>query len=445
MIALGITEKVMLGTALLGAVAGAVGCFAVLRRRALVGDMLAHAALPGVCLAFLVTGSRNLLGLSIGALVTGLLGVAIVSFVCRWTRTKEDAAIGIVLSTFFGAGVVLLSLIQRLGSGNQAGLDSYLFGETAAIQRKDIQLLAITAILALVLLIALFKEFKLLSFDGDFAHAQGWPITGLDMLMMGMLATVTIIGLPIVGVILMAALLIIPGAAARFWTDRLGHMLLISSGLGAAAGILGTWLSTPLPHKWLGFDPLGFGVSSANLPPGPLIVLAATTFFIVSIFFAPRRGIIARLIAEIRLRRRILREHMLRALYELSEPSLPELPIVAEARMIHHRGWSRLVVGWWLHRAEQNGWIYRISGTVQLTESGLREAAAVTKTHRLWELFLMEQADIPADHVDRDADDVEHLLPRPLLERLEARLAATGRLPQVVGGLPRSPHKISPE
>ncbi len=445
MIALGITEKVMLGTALLGAVAGAVGCFAVLRRRALVGDMLAHAALPGVCLAFLVTGSRNLLGLSIGALATGLLGVAIVSFVCRWTRTKEDAAIGIVLSTFFGAGVVLLSLIQRLGSGNQAGLDSYLFGETAAIQRKDIRLLAITAIVVLVLLIALFKEFKLLSFDLDFAHAQGWPITRLDMVMMGMLATVTVIGLPIVGVILIAALLIIPGASARFWTNRLGPMLFVSSGLGAAAGILGTWLSTPLPKKWLGFDPLGFGDSSANLPPGPLIVLAATTFFIVSIFFAPQRGIIARLIAEMRLRRRILREHMLRALYELSEPSLPKLPIVAESRMIHNRGWSRLLVGWWLRRAEQNGWIYRNSGMVQLTESGLREAAAVTKTHRLWELFLMEQADIPADHVDRDADDVEHLLPRLLLERLEARLAATGRLPQVSGELPRSPHEIPRE
>ncbi len=445
MIALGITEKVMLGTALLGAVAGAVGCFAVLRRRALVSDMLAHAALPGVCLAFLVTGSRNLLGLSIGALVTGLLGVAVVSFVCRWTRTKEDAAIGIVLSTFFGAGVVLLSLIQRLGSGNQAGLDSYLFGETAAIQRKDIQLLAITAIVALVLLIALFKEFKLLSFDGDFAHAQGWPITRLDMVMMGMLATVTVIGLPIVGVILMAALLIIPGAAARFWTNRLGPMLFVSSGLGAAAGIFGTWLSTPLPKKWLGFDPLGFGASSTNLPPGPLIVLAATTFFIVSIFFAPQRGIIAGLIAEMRLRQRILREHILRALYELSEPRLPELPIIAESRMIHYRGWSRLLVGWWLRRAEQNGLIYRINGTVQLTESGLREAAAVTKTHRLWELFLMEQADIPADHVDRDADDVEHLLPKHLLERLEARLAATGRLPQVIGELPRSPHEISPE
>ena len=191
--------------------------------------------------------------------------------------------------------------------------------------------------------------------------------------------------------------------------------------------------------------PLGFGASSTNLPPGPLIVLAATTFFIVSIFFAPQRGIIAGLIAEMRLRQRILREHILRALYELSEPRLPELPIIAESRMIHYRGWSRLLVGWWLRRAEQNGLIYRINGTVQLTESGLREAAAVTKTHRLWELFLMEQADIPADHVDRDADDVEHLLPQHLLERLEARLAATGRLPQVIGELPRSPHEISPE
>ncbi len=445
MIGLGVTEKVMLGTALLGAVAGAVGCFAVLRRRALVGDMLAHAALPGVCLAFLVTGNRHLLGLSIGALVTGVLGVALVSFVCRWTRTKEDAAIGIVLSTFFGAGIVLLSLIQRLGSGNQSGLDSYLFGETAAIQRKDIQLLAATAVITLALLIALFKEFKLLSFDGDFAQVQGWPITVLDMVMMGMLAVVTVIGLPIVGVILMAALLITPGAAARFWTNRLGPMLCVASCLGAAAGIAGTWLSTPRAEAWLGFDLLGFGTSSTSLPPGPVIVLAATAFFIVSLFFAPHRGIIARLLAEMRLRWRILREHVLRALYELSEDSLPELPIVKETRMIHHRGWSRLLVRLWLRRAEDDGLLNRYNGTVQLTEIGLREAAAVTKTHRLWELFLMEQTDIPADHVDRDADDVEHLLPKHLLERLEKRLAAAGRLPRVSGELPSSPHEISNE
>ena len=208
---------------------------------------------------------------------------------------------------------------------------------------------------------------------------------------------------------------------------------------------LGTWLATPRAEALLGFDLLGFGTTSASLPPGPVIVLAATVFFMASLCFAPQRGIIARFVAEMRLRRRILSEHVLRALYELSEQSLPELPIVEESRMIHHRGWSRLLVRLWLRRAEQDGLIYRSSGTVQLTENGVREAAAVTKTHRLWELFLMQHADIPADHVDRDADDVEHLLPRNLLEQLEKRLAAAGRLPQIGDEIPSSPHEISNE
>ena len=194
----------------------------MLRRRALVGDMLSHAALPGICIAFLIMGKRNLIGLSLGALATGLLGIGLVTLIRRWTRTKEDAAIGIVLSTFFGAGIVLLSIIQQQPSGNQAGLNSYLFGETAGITRHDIRLIAAVACICLVIVALLYKEFELLSFDPDFATAQGWPTLALDLLMMGTLAVVTIVGLPLCGVILMAALIILPGAAARFWTNRSG-------------------------------------------------------------------------------------------------------------------------------------------------------------------------------------------------------------------------------
>ena len=424
---IGIAGKIMLGTGLLGAIAGTVGCYAVLRRRALVGDMMAHAALPGICLAFVVTGQRDILGLSIGAFVAGVIGVIVVSFVCRWTRTKEDAAIGIVLSTFFGLGIVILSRVQRTGGGNQAGLDSYLFGETASMQFKDVLILAVTAVLAMALIMLLYKEFKLLSFDGDFATAQGWPTGALDLIMMGMLAAVTIVGLPLVGVILMAALLIIPGASARFWTNRLGPMLMVSAAFGVAAGGVGTWLAAR---------------ATADVPPGPLIVLAAATLFLMSMLFAPAHGLFARALSEIRLRRRIVREHILRTLYELSEAQLPELPTVQVAQVIDDRSWSRWMVELWLQNAERQGWIYRNHGAIQLTESGLSAAAAVTKTHRLWELYLMEKANIAADHVDRDADFVEHLLPKSLLKQLESRLAESGRLPVVTGELPSSPHEI---
>jgi manganese/zinc/iron transport system permease protein len=257
--------------------------------------------------------------------------------------------------------------------------------------------------------------------------------------MMAALAVVTIVGLPICGVILMAALIILPGAAARFWTDRLGQMLTIAAGAGAAAGVIGTLAASPLPERWLGFEPLG----ARGLPPGPLIVLAATAFFLVSLFFAPRQGLVARTWAELRLRTRIAREHLLRALYELSEDQLPERPFVDESQLVAHRAWSKWLVDWWLIRAERNGLVERRLTEIRLTPRGLSAAAEVTKTHRLWELFLVESAGVASDHVDRDADDVEHMLPKALVNDLERRLAEAGQLPVVPKTVPESPHELT--
>jgi manganese/zinc/iron transport system permease protein len=440
-----ITFNVMLGTALLGATAGAIGTFAVLRKRALVGDMLSHAALPGICLAFVIMQNRNLLGLSLGALATGLLAVGAVTVITRWTRTKEDAAIGIVLSTFFGAGIVLLSVVQRNTSGNQAGLDKFLFGETAGMRNSDIQLLTATALFTLVIVIALYKEFQLLSFDTDFAAAQGWPTLVLDLAMMGTLAVVTVVGLPIVGVILMAAMIILPGAGARFWTNHLGRTLVLASIAGAAAGVVGTFFASPLPGQWFGAGAEAAGASRKAIPPGPLIVLVAAAFFLCSLLLAPQSGVVARAFAELRLRLRISREHVLRALYELSESQLPSLPRISDAELIAHRAWDRRWLRWWLGRAESSGLVKREDGTVQLTPKGLIAAAEVTRTHRMWELFLVSSAGIASDHVDRDADDVEHMLPAPLIDELEKKLAAAGKLPVLPTKLPQSPHVISAE
>jgi manganese/zinc/iron transport system permease protein len=438
MMASSVTYNVMLGTALLGAISGVIGTFAVLRRRALVGDMLSHAALPGICIAFLILGSRDLVGLSIGALASGLVGIAIMILIRRWTRTKEDAAIGIVLSTFFGSGIVLLSIIQQHPSGNQAGLGSYLFGETAGITRHDIALIAGVAALCLVVVVLLYKEFELLSFDPEFAAAQGWPTLALDLVMMGTLAVVTVVGLPICGVILIAALIILPGAAARFWSNRLGHVLTLAALAGAGAGIVGTFIASPLTKRWFGVD----WFDASKVPPGPLIVLSAAAFFLFSLLVAPQQGIIARIIAELRLRYRMSVEHLLRALYELSEPQLPRLPFIEQSQIRSHRHWREWLFDWSLRRLSNRGLIERDNGKIQLTPTGLTAAAEVTRAHRLWELFLVTNAGIASDHVDRDADDVEHMLSEPLIRELEARLAHDGRLPLAPQHIPESPHEL---
>jgi manganese/zinc/iron transport system permease protein len=423
MISLSLSEKVMIGTALLGAMSGVIGSFAVLRGRALVGDMLAHAALPGVCLAFLITGQRHLLGLSIGALVSGLLAVTTVTVITRWTRTKEDAAIGIVLSTFFGLGVVLLSVVQKPStSGNKAGLGSYLFGEPGGMLTSDLVVLAIVAVVVLATVALFYKEFALVCFDSDFATSQGWPTLALDLAMMAMLAVVTVVGLPIVGVILMAAMIILPAATARFWTHRLPVLLVVSAALGAVAGVVGTRV--------------GHGY-----PAGASIVLAAASLFVVSLLFAPQRGIVPRLYGEYRLRKRVAEEHLLRALFELGEASLPTVPVIELRTLRDYRYWwslDRL-----LERAREEQLLVWTNGEIKLTPLGLRRAAQITKAHRLWELYLMRHADIAPDHVDRDADDVEHLLPESLVAKLEQELAAEGRLPTVLAEVPHSPHEIA--
>jgi manganese/zinc/iron transport system permease protein len=432
-----LTLIALLGTSLLGSVAGVLGSFAVLRRRALVGDLLSHAALPGLCLAFLILGRREFLGMLGGALLTGLVGVALMTLVCRWTRTKEDAALGIVLSTFFGGGIVLSSIIQSRPGTEPAGLESYIYGQVIGMTRLDLYLLAALAAVALLVVTLLYKEFQLLSFDPGFARAQGWPTLGLDMAMMGTLALVTVAGLPAVGVVLMAALLILPGATARFWTDRLGPLLLLSGIIGAASGAGGTLLSAGMLKPWLGFDPLAIG--EASPPTGPVIVLCGTAIFLFSVFFAPGRGVIARVWAGLRLSRKTARENLLRTMYELSEAQLPSLPEVSIDQLLRRRAWSRSRarrLAGWLVRA---GLAQRGPGGIRLSRKGLAEAGRMVRAHRLWELFLIQGAEIAPDHVHRDADSIEHLLTSEMIRLLEADLAAAGALP--ARPVPDSPHE----
>ncbi|MBN2477165.1 MAG: metal ABC transporter permease [Pirellulales bacterium] len=436
-----LTTIVLLGTSALGSVAGVLGSFALLRRRALMGDLLSHAALPGLCLAFLVMGQRHFAGMLLGALLTGLAGVVLITIVCRFTRTREDAALGIVLSTFFGAGIVLSSIIQhRPDGGAKAGLESYIYGQAVGMNRQDLYLIAGVSLAALSIVAMLFKEFKVLSFDPGFARAQGWPTWTLDMAMMGTLALVTVIGLPAVGVVLMAAMLILPGATARFWTDRLGPMLLLAGLIGGATGGFGTLLSAGVVKQWLGFDPLRFGDTESNLPTGPVIVLSGTALFLFSVFFAPQRGVLARLWSEMRLRRKIGRENLLRTLYELSEPALASPAEISIDQLLRRRAWSRPRAHWLLWRATRSGLVAWGPGGARLTQPGVAEAARLVRAHRLWELFLIRGAHIAPDHVDRDADAIEHLLTPELLGQLQTDLAAAG---VAAVQIPPSPHDLS--
>ena len=269
------TSLVLIGTVLLGITAGLVGTFAYLRRRALAGDVIAHAALPGLCLAFLLTHSRSVSVLLTGALLTGVAGVFLMSLLRRVSRLRDDAILGTVLSISYGLGIALTRTIQNNYRNERgADLESFIIGRAATMLSGDVLQIAVAAIVCSIVVLVMYKELKLLSFDESFCRVQGWPATGLDLLLMSLTAVTVIVGLPAVGVVLTAALLIIPAAAARFWTDRLSLMMTISAGIGGVSGATGTLLSARMDQ----------------MPTGPLVVLTAALLFVVSWMLAPKRG-----------------------------------------------------------------------------------------------------------------------------------------------------------
>jgi manganese/zinc/iron transport system permease protein len=398
-------QLVLVGSLLIGATGGLLGTFAVLRKRSLMGDALAHAALPGVAGAFLLTGSKALPVLIAGATVSGVLGVLTIQWIVTQTRIKSDAALGIVLSVFFGVGIVLLTHIQQSGVGNQSGLDKFLFGQAASIVRSDVKVMCFLSAFVLIAVWAFYKEFKALIFDPDYLASVGYNARLVDLLLMGLIVLTVMVGLQAVGVILIAAMLITPAVAARFWTERLGTMVILSASLGAISGSLGTWISTLAP----------------KIPTGPVMVLVATGCFIVSAVFAPSRGVLARLFRLRQNRRRESRHHFLRAFAEVAEALGDSASVTLEGVARHLNESVRQTTRTGQHLV-RGGWMTRGRDGISLTPQGKKDAEFVLKSHRLWEYYLIHRSNLKLDHVDRPADDVEHILTPEIVEALEKSL-----------------------
>lgn len=291
-------RNIALGSAVLGIISGALGCFAVLRRQALLGESVSHASLPGIVLAFMLLGSRAPLVLLLGAALTGWLAMLGMIAIVRLTRIKDDSAFALLLSVFFGAGLVLLTIVQKSNMAGQGGLDSYLFGQAAALMTDDVVTMSGLGLLIMTVLLLCWKEFKLLSFDRAFGASQGFPMLMLDILLTALLVLATVVGLKAVGVVLMSAMLVAPAAAARQWTDRLGLMVALAGVFGALAGVAGAFIST----------------LERGLATGPAIVVCISLLVGFSLLVAPNRGLLWAWIQTRRNRQRLRSE--LRTLQE---------------------------------------------------------------------------------------------------------------------------------
>lgn len=394
---------------------GSLGCFIVLRRLSLLGDSLGHAVLPGVCLGFMVTWTKDLRWIFAGAVVAALVASWLIGVIERYTRLKSDVALGLVLSGFFGLGLVLLKRIEKTAGGSQSGLNQFLFGQAAAINERDLWLIGGISLVVVFGVVLSFKELAVTSFDEGFAAAIGIPVRLVHYLLMSLTALAIVISLQAVGVVLLSALLITPAATALLLTDRLKTMVLLSVTFAAVGGVLGLNLST----------------LKKDLPTGPMIVLVLTVIFVAAYLFSPRYGVVARFWRRRRRAHRTQRENLLKNVYlaitsaegqkAAVDPAAMGLSHIGLASLAQVRGVSPAAVRTELRPLVGHGWVDLTGDVVRLTEQGMRRARELDRNYHLWELFLTHEVRLPADHTERDAEDIEHLLTPELVRELEER------------------------
>ncbi len=355
---------VALGAITIGITAGSLGAFAVLRQQSLLGDAIAHATLPGVCLAFLITQSKSSLILLIGAALAGWIGTLFLMLITRNTRIKKDAALGIILSVFFGFGLVLLTIVQKLPTATKAGLNKFLFGNAATLLQEDLTIIATLSAVVLMTLLLLWKEVKVCVFDEGFAKSIGIKITFVDILLTTLIVIAIVIGLQTVGVVLMSAMLVAPAAAARQWTDNLSVMVLLSAAFGALSGLSGAITSSLV----------------SNLPTGPTIVIFLSTLVVISLCFAPRRGIMWDIIRYNKSRKQIQTTTMLKNLLLFSEINTndPFHPHDIAALDAIGRG----AIDQTMQELKNKGWAQQFKDKRwALTPVGLKEARSLTEEY----------------------------------------------------------------
>jgi manganese/zinc/iron transport system permease protein len=383
---------VLAGCALIGAGSSLVGVFTFLRKESLVGDAVAHALLPGVVLAFMVFQVKSILVLFPGALIAGWLSLLSISGITRYSKIKPDTAIAIVLSVFFAIGVVLLTNVQQGDYGNQTGLDSFIFGKAASMLPGEINLFILVDLILIGTILLFYPYLKLFVFDPEFSKATGMPVGLLNFLLNTLTVLAVATGIQAVGVVLMAALIITPAAAARFLTSSLRSLIAMAVLIGVLCSVFGVLISYTAP----------------SMPTGPWIVMVLSVVAVGSFVLAPKKGILSKYLLRKRHLVKITDENVLKALYHLTgELNANSVGIITLSEARRFEGQQ---LGEALSRLQKTEEIRRDNSEIYLTEKGKERASRVVRLHRLWELYLNKRMNIAEDHVHHDAEAIEHII-----------------------------------
>lgn len=397
---------VSLGCCFLAAAAAAIGSFSFLRKQALVGDAIAHAVLPGICLGFMFSGTKNPLYLIIGASVTAWVSTYAIEYITKNSKIKQDTAIATVLSVFFGLGIVLLTLIQQSGNAAQSGLDAFLFGQAASINLSEMYwFLTLSTIISLFIILG-YPYLYAFSFDPAYTAAIGMGKKTISFLLTTAIVLAVVSGIQAVGVVLMAALLITPAAAARYWTHRLPVFLLVSAAIGAFSGLSGALISFYIP----------------KMPTGPWIVVSLSLIALFSVVLAPNRGVLPNYWRQKRIQKKFALENVLKSIYQVLEAKGDLNATFDKKEIINRKSYKLSQLESVLKKLKSKGAVIVADNRLKLSEEGIKQAARLVKLHRLWELYLTEYLRIAPDHVHDDAETIEHIITPEIEERLEKKL-----------------------
>jgi manganese/zinc/iron transport system permease protein len=391
-----------IGSGILCFAAGIVGTFTYLRKRALIGDVISHSVLPGVAIAFMLTGVKNPVYFLLGAISSGLLSIWIVDYVQAKSKLKPDTILALTLSVFFGVGIVLLTKIQHSGNAAQSGLDSFLFGKAASMGMLDVQLFSVIAVVNVLCIWFFLRGFSLVSFDENYAKGLGFNTSFLKSFLALITVVTVAIGVQAVGVVLMAALLITPAAGARFLTNSISKMLIYAGSFGFLSGLIGVVIS----------------YSGTGMPTGPWIVVVLSLFALLAILFGKKRGVVARMKLRNANNIKINNENVLKDTYKIANNGTNTISI---NELVDKEKYPVQKLKSTLRRLEHENYIDQVRGLIILSDKGRLAAREVIRKHRLWEIYLSKYFQLDADHLHDDAEGIEHVI-TPELEKELIRL-----------------------
>lgn len=397
--------------------AGLVGAIVLLRKQALLGEALSHASYPGVILGVIGAGiflSSDAEGggvaifILFGAFLSALFGLWVIHFMEKKLKVRTDSALCFVLSSFFGIGLTLASEVQFSYTSLYKQVQVYLYGQAATMTDIHVLVYGILAAVIIAMVIIIHKELKVITFDRDFAKSIGMHVRVIDTIFFIIVVLAVVVGIRSVGVVLMSAMLIAPPAAARQYTNKLSTMLILAGAFGMISGFLGNYFSVELTLYWASKTPsirLAF-------PTGPMIVVAASTLFLIALLFAPERGILLRYIRITYFRYRCVCENVLKTLWRAGSNTQVSFSQIAKYQQA-----SNVYLKFILWRLVYNGWVTKTEPDLYgLSNEGQQWASKIVRLHRLWEVYLADYIGIGVERVHRNAEEMEHII-TPQLEK----------------------------